>query len=121
VHALAVVDGGDRLLGIVTTTDILQAALRSDAPARIAVAPVASSDDSSVPAMRPEQLERALATASAAVSSAADPDLVHVALLFVHARMVRLERVRQLAARYLQAGQDIQLHAALKKALEEFS
>ncbi len=119
VHALAVVDGSDGLLGIVTTTDILHAALRAETPAGATASPVSGAASSPVMPVRAELLDRALAKAASVAGGSGDPDSVYAALLFVHSRMVRLEHLRQLASRYLQAGQDVQLHAALKRALDE--
>ena len=119
VHALAVVDSNDGLLGIVTTTDILHAALRAETPAMAPAAAVPGAADTHPMPVRPEQLDRALAKAVSIAGGSEDPDSVHAALLFVHSRLVQLEHLRQLASRYLQAGQDVQLHAALKKALDE--
>jgi CBS domain-containing protein len=119
VHALAVVDGDHHLLGILTTTDIMSAALRAggDEPG-IAGAP-ALSGGSERAMLSPRQLEQALAKATAIAGTVADPDSVNQALVFLNARVNRLEQLRQLASRYLNAGQDERLHAALKKALSE--
>jgi hypothetical protein len=47
-----------------------------------------------------------------------DPDLVHQALLCMHAQIMLLEQLRHIASRFMQAGQDQQLHSTLGKALE---
>jgi len=119
VHALAVADGDSRLLGILTTTDIMSAALRagSDKPG-MAGEPVSSAGSERV-ALSPRQLEQALARATAIAGTAADPDSVNQAVVYLSARVKRLEQLRQLTSRYLNAGQDERLHAELRKALGE--
>lgn len=94
VHALAVVDAHERLLGIITTTDIMQAALG----ARQAAA-----------------LESRAATDDGPGAGAGPAD---AGLERLHDRIRELEEIRRLAGRYLQAGQDQQLHAALRRALD---
>jgi hypothetical protein len=48
----------------------------------------------------------------------ADPDFVCQALNYMRARVALLEHVRHVASRFIQAGQDQQLHSALRKALD---
>jgi len=62
-----------------------------------------------------------MAAATALSGTDRDPDFVHQALCHVQARMALLERVRHIASRFMQAGQDHQLHSALRKALEAVS
>lgn len=76
IHALPVVDDRGFLVGIISTTDIINAALRSSA------------------------------TTDAPVSAAAGE------------RLRNLEAVFVLAQRYVNAGQDEQLHAQLLRAIE---
>ncbi len=121
VHALPVVDPQDQLLGLITTTDIIYAALR---PAHA----VAERDPSAPAADQPHlislsaaQLELALRAAERVAGSAQDADAVCQALLYLRAKVAMLEHVRQAAERYLSAGQDEQLHMTLAKALSAAS
>ncbi len=121
VHALPVVDPQDQLLGLITTTDIIYAALR---PAHA----VAERDPSGSAADQPHlislsaaQLELALRAAERAAGSAQDADSVCQALLYLRAKVTMLEHVRLAAERYLSAGQDEQLHMTLAKALSAAS
>jgi CBS domain-containing protein len=122
VHGLVVVDAHDHLLGIITTTDIIGAALggrKDDSAQASSVAPAEPARH--MLTLTAEQLERAMAAATALSGTDRDPDLVHQALCHVQARMALLERVRHIASRFMQAGQDHQLHSALRKALEAVS
>jgi len=98
IHALPVVGAEDRLLGIVTTTDIMNAGLRSvlgSAPAGRASTPQASGGNASDEISRMgRDCER------------------------LGEQIRRLERVRLAAERYLRGGQDERLHAALTLALQ---
>ncbi len=121
VHALPVVDPQDQLLGLITTTDIIYAALR---PSRGA----AERDPSGLAAAEPHlialsaaQLEQALRAAETVAGSLQDADSVCRALFFLRAKVAMLEQVRQAAERYLSAGQDEQLHMTLAKALRAAS
>jgi hypothetical protein len=120
-HALVVVDAGDNLVGIVTTTDIITAALEAygsnSSPATTA-APGAGVQHSR---LNDEQLKQALTVAAARAGTDADPDFVHRALVNLHARVAPLEQVRHVASRFVQAGQDQQLHSALLRALHAVS
>lgn len=101
VHALAVVNAHDDLLGIITTTDIICAALggQKEGPAQgiAAAAPQAGTDR--------------------------DPDVLPQGLAQMQARIVLLEQVRDIANRFVQAqaGQNQQLQSALVKALQAVS
>jgi hypothetical protein len=58
-----------------------------------------------------------MAAAAAKASTDADTDFVYEALIYMRARVVLLEEVRQAASRFMQAGQDQRLRSALRKAL----
>ncbi len=121
VHALPVVDPQDQLLGLVTTTDIIYAALRSAhaEPQRDPSGPAA--DQPQLISLSAAQLEQALQAAEREAGSAQDGDAVCRALLYLRAKVAMLEHVRQAAERYLSAGQDEQLHMTLAKALSAAS
>jgi acetoin utilization protein AcuB len=98
IHALPVVGAGDRLLGIITTTDIMGAGLQ-----HVFASPVR--------AARPAS--RTLGDVSAA------DELARIArdCERLSERMSQLERIRVAAERYLTVGQDERLHAELQRAL----
>jgi CBS domain-containing protein len=118
VHALPVVSAKNQLLGIISTTDIIAAALKTNGagPARGTSEP----PDAEPQHMRPnaEHLRKATAAAAAKAGTDADPDFVYEALIHMRARVVLLEEVRHIACRFMQAGQDQRLHSALRKALD---
>jgi len=122
VHGLVVVDAHDHLLGIITTTDIIAAALagHGDDSAQASSA-VPAGPAHRMPTLSPEQLDRAMAAATARSGTDRDPDFVHQALCQMHAQIALLGQVRHIASRFMQAGQDQQLHSALRKALEAVS
>jgi CBS domain-containing protein len=119
VHALVVVDGADQVLGIITTTDIMHAALGirggGTGPAGTGET---SAGDVRASGVTEEQMAQALVAAAARAGTEGDVDFVHRALLHLHERMRGLEQIRLLAGRYLHGGQDQQLHAALRRALD---
>lgn len=118
VHALPVVNAKSQLLGIISTTDIIAAALMTNGagPTRGTAEP----PDTEQQPVRPsaEHLRQATAAARAKAGTDADPDFVYEALNYLRARVVLLEEVRQIASRFMQAGQDERLHSALRKALD---
>lgn len=117
-HALPVVDGHGRLLGIITTTDIMHAALnqtpRSDVAATTAVA--VQPRDTRLTAAA---FDQAIACAKTAIDADEDQHGIATALLYLQHRVVLLERVVQIADRYLSHGQDQSLHVTLLKAVSE--
>jgi predicted transcriptional regulator len=115
IHALPVTDAHENLVGIVTTTDIMHAAIHPerrqnahDAPER----PVAAR-------MTPSQLEAARLAAKDATSTGGGDPSVAQALLQAFERIAVLEHVLQCAERYVRAGQDEQLHKLLVKAIDQ--
>lgn len=119
VHSLAVVNAQDNLLGIITTTDIMQAVLAGHEEVQIP-------ETSPGPGAEPQRIrlsaqELAQAMAAARAGTAEDVELVHRALFYLQARVALLEQMRSIASRFVQAGQDQQLHSALCKALEAVS
>jgi CBS domain-containing membrane protein len=123
IHALPVVDGQEALVGIVTTTDIMRAALdgpprRHDAgsPASDARADVRGRTVVAKPT--DTELGEALATAELRYVEAKDPASLGKVLLYLHQRCASLEQVRQAAERWLGAGLDAEGHARLTRALD---
>ncbi len=117
VHALPVVDGQDRLLGMITTTDIMHATLKLT-PA-IADVPAAAGGPPRDLRLTEAAFDRAVTGAKAAVDSGHDRSGMGAAVLFLQQRLVALERVMQLADRYVSAGEDQSVHSALLKAIEK--
>jgi len=114
VHALPVVDLQQSLLGIVTTTDIIAAALRDGV---VAVAPGRGTAGATAAATDDQLVRGAVAAARAVVAEGGDPGDAARALLRVHQRVVELEQVLDAADRYVHAGQSQQLHTALLRAI----
>lgn len=118
IHALPVVDGRKRLLGIITTTDIMHAALQG--PSR--------SGSSAVPGtcvvpgdlrLTPDAFDQAVTAAKAAVESGQDSENIAMAFLVLQHRLGALERVLQIADRYLNCGQERAQQIELSKAIME--
>jgi CBS domain-containing protein len=126
VHAAPVVDDADHVIGIVTTTDIIRSLLHGpprkgmQAPPQPARPPrsddpVAETDYRRKPT--PVEFETALRTAQVLHVEARDPRFLGKALLYLDQRRVYLEKVLELADRFLLAGQDEHNHALLLKAI----
>ncbi len=114
VHALPVVDEAERLLGIITTTDVMHAALESR-PAKSS-----ASHESGDPLeidMSATEFDHALSSAKAAVAAGEDVELVALGLLHLHRRLALLEQVLQSADRYLKFGQEPARAASLRAAI----
>ena len=114
IHSLPVVDSKGHLVGILTTTDII-AAMFDPAPARTGAH---SNTPSNGARITREHFLQTVALATQAVAEGRDPDGLAVALLYAQQRIALLEGVTAIAARYLGAGQDVQLHRELGKAIE---
>jgi CBS domain-containing protein len=114
IHSLPVVDSKGHLVGILTTTDIISA-LFDPAPPRAEV----HSEASHGARITREHFHRAVAVAAQAVEQGRDPDGLAAGLLYAQHRIALLESVTAVAARYLGAGQDVQLHRELGKAIEQ--
>jgi len=118
IHALPVVNSQEQLLGIVTTTDMMQAALEA-APRHGGEHADAVHDITSIH-LKPDPgaFEHALLAAHAAAGGAQDPNGIAQALLYLHQRVASLEQLQQLLRRYLATGQNETVHALMMKALE---
>ena len=114
IHGLPVTDTQENLVGIITTTDIMHAALhlerrgdRSEANPPTDAARVSSAD-----------LDRARRLAGSAAGADGEGGEIARAFLHTQSRLKVLEHVLACADRYLRAGQDERLHAGLTKAIE---
>lgn len=126
VHAVPIVDENEQVIGIVSTTDIIRSLLRG--PPRRGMAP---------PPRNPEQPPRdegrvepeihrkptaeeyatALQVAEMLHVEARDPKYLGKSFLYLAQRREFLERVLQLADRFLVAGPDEHNHALLLKSI----
>lgn len=126
VHAVPIVDEEDRVLGIVTTTDVIRSLLHGP-PRKGTVPPSRSTqrpptdDDHEEPAYhrRPtdDEFAKAMSTALILHVEARDPRHIGKSMLYLHQRCGYLEKVLELADRFLRTGQDEQNHALLLKAI----
>jgi CBS domain-containing protein len=126
VHAFPVVDGEERVLGLVTTTDVIRSLLRG-APRRGVVAasgtpedtPTGDSREDLEYHLRPTEPEyrTALRTAEELHVEERDPRFLGKTLLYLDQRRRSLEEVLKLADRFLRTGQDEQTHALLLKSI----
>jgi CBS domain-containing membrane protein len=118
IHALPVVNTQDKLLGIVTTTDMMHAAL--NAAPRPGLEHSDSAPDLSSVQLKPSPgaLEMAVQSAREAALAQQDPNGIAQALLYLHQRVAALEDLQRVVRRYLTAGQDEILHSKMVKAVE---
>lgn len=116
VHALPVVNERDCLLGIITTTDIMHAALERR-PASPVTSPESTGQVPLKVQMSPPEFERALAAAKAAIGAGEDVNGIAMGLMYMCQRLVSLERVLQHADRYLHLGESSSQKAALRTAV----
>lgn len=126
-HALTIVDDAERVIGIVTTTDIIRSLLhgpprRGSLPAARPASEAGPGDDGQAARtfrLKPTagEMTSALRAAEAMYVEGHDPSHVGKALLYLDQRREFLEKVFALADRYLAAGQDEHNHALLLKAV----
>jgi CBS domain-containing protein len=118
IHAVPVTDPSDRLLGILTTTDIIAAVLAAErgTGAQTSELKEAAGEGVGV-AMGPGEMRQALALAAAAAERGDETGKLAQALLHSEARVRILEAVLTSAERYVHAGQDQGLHRLLLRAI----
>lgn len=114
IHALPVVDRHGRLIGIVTTTDIMRGCFHSQPDATACD----DRDETKRFPLADAHVAAVLASARRSVDTRRDPYGIAATLLAVQQRMRSLEEVVTAVKRYLNAGQDESLHAAVSKAIE---
>lgn len=125
VHAVPVVDGSEHVIGIVTTSDVIQSLLHrpprkgDESPASAAHHAAGGTGSEVVYRHRPspEQIQMALRTAELLHVEDRDPRHLGRTLLYLEQRVAYLEHVLELADRFLLSGQDVHVHALLLKAI----
>jgi CBS domain-containing protein len=126
VHAVPIVDEEDRVLGIVTTTDIIRSLLHGP-PRKGSVPPPRSTqqpptDDSrEEPAYHRKPTDHEFATAMSTAMilhvEARDPRHIGKTMLYLRQRCDYLGKVLDLADRFLRTGQEEHVHSLLLKAI----
>lgn len=125
VHAVPVVDDTEHVLGIVTTSDIIRTLLHGPprrgepprAPPPKAVPDAAGEDPTYHLKPTDDEYRLALRTAETLHVEERDPRYLGKAMLYLDQRRSYLEKVAELADRFLLTGQDEHVHALLLKAL----
>lgn len=126
VHAVPVVDEDDRVLGLVTTTDVIRSLLHGvprrgtvPPPRILQQPPTDDSYDEPQYHRRPTDTEyrTALRTVEELHVEERDPRYLGKSLLYLDQRRSSLEQVLTLADRFLRTGQDEQTHALLLKSI----
>ena len=126
VHSVPIVDGADHVLGIVTTTDVIRSLLHGPprrgtlpTPRTAQAAPAGEPGEDRHYYRRPatDEYRTALQTAELLRAEARDPRHLGKAMLYLDQRLGYLEKVLELADRYLLTGQDEGVHALLLKAI----
>lgn len=126
VHAVPVVNDADLVIGIVTTSDVIQCLLHG--PPRAGIAALAGGMKHAPPASDPEQVHyhqrpgaeefaTAMSTAELLHVEARDPRFLGKTMLYLEQRNGFLQKVFELSDRFLRSGQDVQVHAQLLKAI----
>jgi CBS domain-containing protein len=128
VHAVPVVDEEDRVIGILTTSDVIQSLLhgppRKDTDAEPRPAQRTTNETSKnvrVYRQKPtaDEYHTALRAADALHVEERDTRYLGKTLLYLDQRRDQLEKVLELAYRFLLSGQDVQVHALLLKAIHK--
>jgi CBS domain-containing protein len=126
VHALPVVDEEQRVLGLVTTTDVIRSLLhgaprRGEVPASRMPEDPPTDESHEEPGyhLKPTDPEYRIALRAALELHVEerDPRFLGKTLLYLDQRRSSLEEVLKLADRFLRTGQDEQTHALLLKGI----
>jgi CBS domain-containing protein len=126
VHAVPVVDDEERVIGIVTTCDVIHSLLRGPPrkgtvplPRTARFLPSDKESEDAVYRQKPtsDEYSTAMRTADVLHVEARDPRYLGKTLLYLDQRRGYLETVLELADRFLRSGQDVQVHAQLLKAI----
>jgi CBS domain-containing protein len=126
VHAVPVVDDADRVLGIVSTSDIIRTLMHGpprrgelQEPRAASRAPGDEANEEPAYHRKPtaEEYAVALRTAETLHVEARDPRFLGKAMRYLDQRRAYLEKVLELADRFLLTGQEEQVHALLLKAI----
>lgn len=125
VHAAPVVDEADHVIGIVTTSDIIRALVhgpprRGSISLRSPLQPTAEEgreDQHYHPRPSSEEMATALSTAELLHVENRDLRFLGKTIRYLDQRRRHLEKVLELADRFLVSGQDERVHALLLKAI----
>jgi CBS domain-containing protein len=126
VHAMPIVDEEDRVLGLVSTTDLIRSLLHGpprrgngDLQHGSGAPPQDEAPEGRSYHRRPTDAEYAVAMQAAELLhvEARDPKFIGKTLLYLDQRRAYLEKVLERADRFLVAGQDEHNHAQLLKAV----
>lgn len=115
IHALPVVNESNHLIGIVTTTDIMNALLNGIV-GRGETSPRAEIE---IKAPAEHRLSHALETARSSLQRGEDEHGLAACALYMHERNSLLETLRHDVERYVRNGQDERLHAQLLKDIDK--
>lgn len=116
-HSVPVVDAAGNLVGIVTSTDLINYLLESLWPT---TKPRPTPQRHDEPTLTPgeSELRMALEAAERMHETGQDPEFIAATLLYFRGRSKRLEQVYKAAALYLRSGLAEREHTALVRALE---
>ena len=117
-HALPVVEADRTLVGIVTSSDLIEHLLKqiSRDDGSIRAAPTSASRHGQV---TDSDIRTALEAAEAAIEAAEDDDALPRVLLFLHGRNRQLMQVYQAAELYIRSGHGEHEHSVLIKRLAD--
>jgi len=126
VHAAPVLDPAEHVIGLVTTSDVIRSLLhgpprRGELPVSRVARPLPAEDGQEQVVYRrkptDEEYAAAMRTAEVLHVEARDPRYLGKAMLYLDQRRGLLEKVLELADRFLRTGQDEHTHALLLKAI----
>jgi CBS domain-containing membrane protein len=115
IHALPVVNEGNHLIGIVTTTDIMNALLNGI----VGRGETIPKPEIEIKAPEEHRLAHAMEFARAMLQSGTDEHGLAACVLYLNERSGLLETLRHDVERYVRNGQDERLHAQLLKDIDK--